>query len=122
MNRDSSPALVILKKGREERVRFSQILYLEQQTHHVSIYSRSGSDLSVYDKLSALVPQLEQQGFYSPHKSFYVNLNYVRSIDSEFKCFVMADGGRVPIRRESMNQARKALEEHLFEKARGACR
>ena len=119
MNRDSAPALIMLKNGKENRVRFSQILYLEQQTHHVSIYTRSGSQVSVYDKLSALVPQLEQEGFYSPHKSYYVNLNFVRSIDAEFRCFLMADGGRVPIRRESMGQARRTLEEHLFRKARG---
>ena len=119
MNRDSAPALIMLKNGKENRVRFSQILYLEQQTHHVTIYSRSGAEVSVYEKLSALVPQLERENFFSPHKSYFVNLNSVRSIDTEFRCFIMADGGRVPIRRESMTQARKALEEHLFRKARG---
>ena len=118
MNRDSAPALVMLVGGRENRIRFSQILYLEQQTHHVTIYLCSGQQISVYEKLSVLAPQLEQEGFYSPHKSYFVNLNYVRSIDTEFRCFLMADNGRVPIRRESMTQARKALEEHLFRKTR----
>ena len=119
MNRDSAPALVILKNGKENRIRFSDILYLEQQTHHVTVFLRDGTDVSVYDKLTALAPQLQLQEFYSPHKSFYVNLDYVRSIDSEFKCFIMATGAKVPIRRESMGESRKALEEHLFRKVRG---
>ena len=119
MQRDSAPALVILKNGREERFRFSRILYLEQQTHHVILHSRQGELLSIYDRLSGLTDQLAQQGFFSPHKSYSVNLNYVRSIDQELRCFLMADGERVPIRRESMSQARKALENHLFQKVRG---
>ena len=119
MQRDSAPALVILKNGREERFRFSRILYLEQQTHHVILHSRHGELLSIYDRLSGLTEQLAQQGFFSPHKSYFVNLNYVRSIDQELRCFLMADGQRVPIRRESMSQARKALENHLFQKVRG---
>ena len=119
INRDSAPSLLMLKNGKEDRVRFSEILYLEQQTHHVTIHLRNGREDSVYDKLSALLPQLENQDFYTPHKSFCVNLNYVRSIDGEFRCFTMADESRVPIRRESMSEARKALEDHLFSKVRG---
>ena len=119
INRDTAPALVMVIGGRETRVRFSQILYLEQQTHYVVIHARFGEPQSVYEKLSALLPQLEPQGFYSPHKSYSVNLNYVKSIDQELRCFLMADGGRIPIRRESMAQAKKALETHLFQRARG---
>ena len=119
MNRDSAPSLLMIKNGKEDRIRFSQILYLEQQTHHVTIHLRSGREDSVYDKLSALLPQLEGRDFYSPHKSYCVNLNYVRSIDGELRCFTMADESRVPIRRESMSEARKALEDHLFSKTRG---
>ena len=119
MSRDSAPALIIVHNGSEQRIRFTKILYLEQQNHHINLYMQNNQQLSVYEKLSTLIPQLEREGFYSPHKSYYVNLNYIKSIDTELKCFLMADGGRVPIRRESMSAARKALEQHLFQKARG---
>ena len=119
MHRDSAPALLMIRNGKEQRVRFSEILYLEQQTHLVTIHLKNGTETSVYDKLSSLLPQLECRDFYSPHKSFSVNLCYVRSVDTEFRCFVMADGSKVPIRRESMTEARKSLEEYLFRKTRG---
>ena len=119
MNRDSAPALILIRSGREQRVRFSQILFLEQQTHYVNISLLDGSRVSGYEKLSALVAQLQRPEFYSPHKSYYVNLNHVRSLDGELRCFLMADGSRIPIRRESLSEAKKVLEEHLFQKARG---
>ena len=119
MNRDAAPALTITVSGRQLRIRFSQILCLEQQTHQVSVKKLDGSEVILYDKLSSLLPQLDPGEFYSPHKSYSVNLRHVVSIDSEFRCFVMSDGSRVPIRRESMHQSRKVLEEYLFRQVRG---
>lgn len=119
MNRDSSPALLLSKGGKKQRIPFSQILYLEQQTHHVRIVKRTGQEITACEKLSALLPQLEDQDFYSPHKSYCVNMDQVRAIDTEFRCFRMADNSNVPIRRESMHEARKMLEQHLFQAARG---
>ena len=114
MKRDTAPALIVQKNGREQRIRFSSILYVEQRTHHLNITRRSGDTVDIYEKLSAVLPDLEANGFFSPHKSFAVNLDGVQSVDTELRCFVMTDGCNIPIRRESMSKARKAFEEHLF--------
>lgn len=126
MERDNAPGLVVRRNGREEKIRFSEIVYLEQQTHLVNIYLRDGRDGSdgcpsaqVYAKLSDLFPQFEGQPFFSPHKSFLANLACVRYIDAELKCFAMCNGKNVPIRRETMGKAKKALGDFLFGKTRG---
>ena len=119
MKKDSAPALMVLRNRKEERIPYSRILYLEQQTHHLNIYLTEKEMVQLYDKLATFMPQLQENDFYSCHKSYCVNLNFVRSIDKELRCFIMQDGSNVPIRRESMSDAKKALEQFLFHKTRG---
>ena len=114
LKKNSAPALVVQKNGRDERIPFSQIVYLEQQKHRLHIHQTDGTVLQVYERLTPLLSLLPPQDFFCPHKSFAANLAHVCSIDAELKCFVMDDGDNVPIRRESMGQAKKALENYLF--------
>ena len=118
MHRLNAPSLTVQKNGKFERISFSRILYLEQQTHRLFIYLKNGSCEDIYEKLSNLLPQLEEAEFFQPHKSFSVNLNFVKSINSELKCFVMQDDKNIPICREKMGKAKKALESFLFRKTR----
>ena len=119
LKKSNVPALIIKRNGIAEKIPFSQILYLEQQTHQVNVYLKNKDTVKIYEKLSVLLPQLEEQNFFSPHKSFSVNISFVRFIDMELKCFVMQNNKNVPIRRESMAKAKKALENFLFNKTRG---
>ena len=114
MKRDSAPVLTIRPSGQEETIRLSRITYLEQQLHHVRIHLTDGSVLELRERLSALWPQLEGSDFFRSHKSFCVNLSAVQSIDGTLRCFVLQNGEKVPIRRESLSQARQALKDHLF--------
>ena len=118
MNRMNAPSLTVGKNGKFERIPFSHILYIEQQTHRLFIYLKNGSFEDVYEKLSNILPQLEEAEFFQPHKSFSVNLNFVKSINTELKCFVMQDDKNVPICREKMGKAKKELESFLFRKTR----
>lgn len=113
------PALMIKRNGKAEKIPFSQILFFEQQTHQLNIYLKNGDTVQIYEKLSTLLPQLAAQDFFSPHKSFSVNLSFVRFIDTKLKCFVMQNNKNVPIRRESMSKAKKTLEGFLFHRTRG---
>lgn len=119
LKKSNLPSLVIKRNGKIEKIPFAQILYIEQQTHQCNIHLKQGKLVPVYEKLSVFFPQLEGQAFFGPHKSFSVNLSCVRFIDTELKCFVMQNGKNVPIRRESMGKAKKALEAFLFHKTRG---
>ena len=113
------PSLVFQQNGKAEKVAFAQILYIEQQSHQCNLHLKQGDIISIYEKLSVLFEQLDRQAFFSPHKSFSVNLAFVRFIDTELKCSVMQNGKNVPIRRESMGKAKKALEAFLFQRTRG---
>lgn len=115
MKKRNVPSLIIQKHGKEQKIPYSRIIYLEQHTHQLLIHLTDGTSISIYEKLSNLLPELENRDFFSSHKSFSVNLEYVDMIDTDLKCFVMSDGKNVPIRRETMSKAKQALKKYLFE-------
>ncbi len=107
LQRDSAPRLL------------SELFYLEQKAHHVFLYRRDGGTLQLYGKLSDLLPQLEGQPFFCPHKSYCVNLAFVRGINEEYQCYEMADGKNVPVSRPNRSKAKRAYEDFLFARTRG---
>lgn len=119
MERDAAPALTVHLNRSERRIRLAQILYLETQADKVAVYLKTGETVQVYEKLSSLLPQLDGQPFFIPHKSFCVNLAGVDYLDPEFKCFVMQNGNNVPVRRDLMREAKRTLESFLFARTRG---
>ena len=115
----SAPTLTVRQDGAERAVPLSRLLYLEQQGHHVRLVFRDGGVLQLYGKLSSLLPQLEGQPFFCPHKSYCVNLAFVRGINEEYQCYKMSDGKNVPISRTNRKAAKKEFEDYLFAQTRG---
>lgn len=119
LQRDSAPRLAIRQNGKTQKLPLSELMVLEQQGHHVVLSLKGGSTIQLYGKLSDLLPQLEGQPFFCPHKSYCVNLAFVRGINEEYQCYDMADGKKVPISRSNRARARRAWEDFLFARTRG---
>lgn len=119
LQRDRAPQLAIRQNGAAQRLLLSELFYLEQKAHHVFLYRRDGGTLQLYGKLSDLLPQLEGQPFFCPHKSYCVNLAFVRGINEEYQCYKMSDGKNVPISRTNRAKAKRAWEDYLFARTRG---
>ena len=119
LQRDSAPRLTIRQNGETQRLPLSELMVLEQQGHHVTLFLKGGSTIQLYGKLSDLLPQLEGQPFFCPHKSYCVNLAFVRGINEEYQCYEMADGKKVPISRPNRAKAKRAWEDFLFAQTRG---
>lgn len=119
LKKESAPSLCIRRNGKDERIPFHQILFLEAQGRHVLIHMKEGEAIQITEKLVSLLPQLDGQPFFYSHKSYCVNLEMVMYIDQELKCFVVEGNENVPIRRESMSMAKKEFEHYIFEKTRG---
>ena len=83
------------------------------------IYTKDDGVIELYGKLSDLLPQLDGQDFFCPHKSYCANLAFVRGINEEYQCYVMADGKNVPISRPNRAKAKRAYEDFLFARTRG---
>ena len=118
LKKNELPSLFVQRNGVMERVPFANILYMEQHMHKVYIYLKNKENFSVYGKLSELNKQLPESSFFLPHKSFAVNLSYVMYMDMELRSFVMENKTIIPIRREFLTKAKKALEGFLFDRTR----
>lgn len=119
LQKDSAPRLAIQQNGKTQKLPLSELMVLEQQGHHVVLSLKGGSTIQLYGKLSDLLPQLEGQPFFCPHKSYCVNLAFVRGIHEEYQSYELADGKMVPISRANRAGARRAWEDYLFARTRG---
>ena len=116
--RNSSPSIIVKRDGLYEKIRLSRIVYLEQVARQIFIYLDNGDIIETYEKLSNLLSQINDSDFFHCHKSYVINLNYVKFVDEDLKCFVTTDGRNVPIRRESMFKAKRYFEDFLFDFSR----
>lgn len=119
LQKDSAPRLAIQQNGKTQKLPLSELMVLEQQGHHVTLFLKGGSTIQLYGKLSDLLPQLEGQPFFCPHKSYCVNLAFVRRINEEYQSYELAEGKQVPISRSNRAKAKRAWEDFLFARTRG---
>ena len=104
LKKQDTPSLLVQKNGSLQKIPVADIIYIEQQVHKIFI---------------CINEQLPEKQFFIPHKSFAVNLSFVRCIDTELKCFAMVNHANVPIRRELLTKAKNTLENYLFNRTRG---
>ena len=119
LKKQDVPSLLVQKNRSIQKIPFADIIYIEQQVHKIFICLNNTEDVYIYGKLSDLNEQLPEEQFFIPHKSFVVNLSFVRYIDTELKCFAMGNHTNVPIRRELLTKAKNTLENYLFDRTRG---
>lgn len=118
LKKANAPSLTLRKNGVPEKIPFSHIMYIEQRARQIFIHQISGEESAYYEKLSSLSAQFPEKLFFVPHKSFAVNLSFSKHIDSELICFVMMDDKNIPIRRDTLGKAKKALTDYLFSSTR----
>lgn len=102
------------KKGRSNLcfVPIGEILYFESEARLIKIVTVRGTD-SFYGNIADIEKELSQRGFFSPHKSYLVNYNQIRSfLISEI---VMNNKDIIPISKPN----RKSVYEYQIRLAKG---
>ena len=97
-----SEALVLQHGGTTEKIPSNQIYYLESNAHQVVIHTLSG-EISVYEKLDVYEKKLSKD-FVRIHKSFLVNMQYIRRI--EMKEVTLQDDTVLPVSRTRYSASR----------------
>ncbi|UBM62997.1 LytTR family DNA-binding domain-containing protein [Candidatus Sulfidibacterium hydrothermale] len=93
-------------------VDFSEIIYCRSDNTYTTFYLLSGEEIVVSKSLKEYVSLLEEYGFFRPHQSYLVNMNYVKKVDKTDGGFVvMKNGKEIPV---SLRQKKKIIE--LLEK------
>lgn len=89
----------------------SEILYFESRQHMVIVYVQKGmqgkrlKEYSFYASLSSIEKQLEQNGFLRIHKSFLVNMDYIK----KYQCneAVLSNGTVLRVSEKNYSQQKK---------------
>lgn len=79
IDRQQKEKIVVQYKGVTETIPFANIIYLESSAHQLFIVTTT-QRISVYGKLDDYEKKLNNS-FIRIHKSFLVNMNYIRRID-----------------------------------------
>lgn len=102
LTRTEKPKSLMLKmRGRRKNFDYRDILYLESRGHKVMIHLTNGVVEAAYYKLDDIEAMVQDERFVRTHKSYLVNMDFVRSVDDDFE---MVNHAVVPIRRRGRKE------------------
>lgn len=95
----------------------SEIMYLEAFGHSSRLYMRDGQTIDCRAGIGELRARLAEEEFVSCHRSYIVNLRYVRTIGRTE--LTLDDGRTTPVSRRSYREVCKAFAEYYTAKKGG---
>jgi DNA-binding LytR/AlgR family response regulator len=119
MKQKSRPMLTVTEAGGETAdVYLDSILYFEHKNHVAELHTASRLIVtSQAARLDEFEKRLPSPPFLRCHRSYLINLAYVREADREKNCFFMKNGDRADIRRGQFPKCKRALDEWRLEQA-----
>ncbi|MFB9274265.1 LytR/AlgR family response regulator transcription factor [Cohnella cellulosilytica] len=118
-----SKCMVVKNRAVQTVVGFHEILYMESEKRKLHIYFKNelivaGEPLVTYASVKDTMRQLDGR-FNQCHKSFIVNMDFIRNLDRQRYVYVLKNGKEIPI---SQSMARKSIDaflEYIGGKGRG---
>ncbi|MCI5996214.1 MAG: DNA-binding response regulator [Blautia sp.] len=97
----------IIYSGKQyTRVLFSQLVYAEAMHKSVILYLADYTTVSSVMTFTELINILEAHSdFIRPHRSYVVNMNFIRYIDKSDICLI--DGNKIPLSRNNYTKVSK---------------
>ena len=96
----SNDSIFIKKKGLLEKVKYSNLHWIEADGNHITIHAADGRDYTIRKSLKELSDKLPKDRFLRVHKSFIVLVDAVTAIDTSF---VYLGDRKIPIGRSYYN-------------------
>ena len=100
---------LVLRKTEVIRISLDNIFYIESEGRKVHIYCQKET-LTYYEKLDCLENQLRSE-FVRCHKSYLVNMKWVRRVDS--KLVFLTNGIEIPVSRNKMTETKDKVFEYF---------
>lgn len=112
---DSQQFIVARTPNMVRRVPFRTIRYLEAQDKQILIFADRSEILTVTTPLHQLAKELNDPCFFQCHRSYVVNMNFIRSYTKN--TVIMENGQALPISRGCAKEFQNAYFAFLFGKA-----
>lgn len=101
----------ILSNGEQVLISVSEILYFEILRHQLFVHLRNGEKVSMRGTLTEIVNQVSHKSFVQPHKSYYINMEYVDRLTQQN--IKMTNGDLIPIGRSKKDYFQLRLSEYV---------
>jgi DNA-binding LytR/AlgR family response regulator len=103
--------LSIISNGTQMFIAVNQIMYIEVLSHQVMVYMSNGEKLSMRGTLSDIISQIPGGTFVQPHKSYYINMDYIDRLTQQ--CVTMTNGASIPIGRSKKDTFHLRLSDYM---------
>lgn len=124
---DLIDAVLLLNERRRKRempfilegkiVKLMDLLYIESKSHNVFYHFKDGTKIKRRTKISTVEKELEKFSFVRCHKSFIVNVIYVKEYH-ENDCVVLKNGIEIPTTRTYHDQILEVFREYYHRRKR----
>ena len=92
--------IVLSEAGKYHLIKLSQILYCMSMEVYTSFFLKNGQKILVSKPMIRFQKELEENHFFRIHKSYMVNMKYIRSVQNEGAMHVvLSNGENLPIAR-----------------------
>lgn len=78
--KDTQPKILIRTKGKQELIKPSSVYYMEGDRRYTIVHLMNNTTIRVAKSLSHFEEKLEHYNFLRVHKSYLVNLSYIKSL------------------------------------------
>jgi len=118
LGEDNTKFIIVKEKGKLTRVQINMIQFVESIKHTMVIHLKGADSIVCYSTMNEFYDiLLLDKRFVKCHKSFIVNMNYIKSITS--KDFILIDKTLIPISKQVYAQIKNIYIDYFFEKASG---
>lgn len=108
-------SIVIWRGSSCDVVPLAQIVYCEVQGRKVYVHQSDGKIIDYYDNLENFERQMDRR-FFRCHRSYLVNLDYVRGCDT--RLVTLSQGAQIPVSRLRERDLKQALLRYMKERNR----
>ena len=98
-----------------QTLQYKDILFFESMERTLYIHTLQDKKISFYSKLDAIEMQIKDRRFIRCHKSFYVNMDFILSVENY--SFHLTSGVIIPITQKNFSKVKKLFYKYILEKA-----
>lgn len=115
LDQRSEKQIAVKSKHACQIIPIADIVYCEVLGRKIYVHQKNGEVISYYERLEHLASQMDGR-FYRCHRSYLVNLDYVRGCRSG--AVMLTTDGKVPVSRLREKELTQALLNHMKERRR----
>lgn len=97
----------VFRYGANHKIHFvdlSDVVYFASHLRQIRIVMQDGNEYMFYGKLSDVMKKVDHPGFFSPHKSYFINYSFIA--DTSYSEIIMQNGEHIRIAESKRKQVR----------------